>query len=323
MRRLLAGLTVIVAAASLTSCGSAAGGYDLTARFPSAIALYEDSDVLVMGVTVGTVTAVTIDDDSILIDMRIDDNVPLPADVTASIVPSSLIGERNVVLAPAWQPGMAKLAPGAAIPMERTIVPIEPDDALKAITDLLQALDPDSVARLFDEGARALDGNGRTINQTLLQLSQLLPYLAEQDDELVAIAGDINALADVVRARDDQIGKLLDDFAIVADTLAAERQQIVGFIEQLASLAREGRALLTAYEVTLPQDLATLAEVSLTVQANAESVQQLVNSFSGFGAGVIDAYDAERHTLDARIFTSRSLSEPLTKLLEALLGGEL
>lgn len=317
MRRLASVLAALVAGSLLAACGGDST-YALTARFPSAVALYEDSDVLVMGVSIGSVTDVVIDGGTVLVEMQIDEGVPLPADVTASIVPSSLIGERNIVLGPAWKPGDDRLAAGADIPMERTMVPVEPDDALQSITELLEALEPESVARLFEEGSQALDGNGQTINNTLLQLSQLLPYLAEQDDELVAISGDVHALAEVVRARDDEIGRLLDDFATVSSALAEERDAIIAFVESLASLAREGRALLTAFETTLPKDLDVLGSVALTVQANASAVQELLQSFDGFGNGVIDAYDPENHTLQGRIYVQESLIKPFEDLLGAL-----
>lgn len=319
MRRCLtAVISALVAASALAACGADGDTYDLTARFPSAVALYEDSDVLVMGVPVGSVESVTVDGDSILVDMKIRNGVPLPADVIASIHPSSLIGERNVILSPAWKPGDETLPEGTELAENRTRVPVEPDDALQSITDLLSALEPDSVARLFEEGSQALDGNGATINSTLLQLSQLIPYLAEQDDELVAISADVNALADVVRARDDEIGTMLDNFATVATALAAERDQIISFVENLASLARQGQILLTAYETTLPESLDVLGSVALTVQANASSVAELLQSFDGFGTGVVEAYDPVHHTLRAKIYIQQSLMKPFEDLLGAL-----
>lgn len=321
MRRLSALVLTILTAASLAGCGGDGGTYQLTARFPSAVALYEDSDVLVMGVTVGRVTDVEVDGDSVLVTMRIDDHVPLPVDIVASIMPSSLIGERNVILSPPWKPGDERLDPNsddANIPMGRARVPVEPDDALESITELLTALDPDSVARLFEEGSQALDGNGATINATLLQLSQLVPYLAEQDDEMMAIAEDVNALAEVVRARDDEIGRLLDDFATVATALADERDEIISFVENLASLAREGRMLLTAYETTLPNALDVLGSVAMTVRANADSVSELLQSFDGFGSGVIEAFDPVTNTLTGKIYVQDSLLKPFEDLLAAL-----
>ena len=321
IRRLLAaGLTVLLAATA-TACSSSGDTYQVTARFPEAIALYEGSDVRVMGVVIGTVTDVEIDGDAIEVTMEIDDDAPLPADVFASILPVSLIGERVINFTPAWKPGDERLAPGAAIPTERAIIPVEPDQALASITELLTSLKPESVARILSEGAAALDGNGATINATLLELSQLIPYLAQQDDEFRALSEDIGVLADVVRARDDEIAQLLEDFATVSTAIAEERDQIVGFVEALASLSRQGRALLTAYETTIPEDLDVLGEVALTIQANADSVEETLLAFTGVQSGVIDAYVPERGTIAVRIGGSESVIQQLLPLFEALQGG--
>ena len=76
--------------------------------FPSAVGLYPFGDVSVMGVGVGTVDAVEIDDDHVRVEMTIDHGIPLPADVQATIEPLTLIGERNVVLFPPWDAEMAE-----------------------------------------------------------------------------------------------------------------------------------------------------------------------------------------------------------------------
>lgn len=304
-----------------TGCSSGNDTYQVTARFPEAIALYEGSDARVMGVPIGTVTDVTIDGDAILVTMEIDADAPLPADATVSILPVSLIGERVINFSPAWKPGDERLAAGAAIPAERTVVPVEPDQALSSITELLTSLKPESVARILSEGASALDGNGDTINATLLELSQLIPYLAEQDDEFSALAEDIGTLADVVRAREDEIAALLDDFATVSTIIAEERDQIVGFVEALASLSRQGTALLTAYEVTIPEDLDTVAQVALTIQANSDAVQQTLLSFVGVQTGLLDSFIEERGTIHARVTLSQSVLENLLPVLDLLQGG--
>lgn len=256
--------------------------------------------------------------EGIIVTMQIDEGVPLPAEAKAAIQPVSLIGERNVSIGPAWKPGQRKLAAGDEIPVERTIIPTEPDEALQVVTELVQALDPESVRSLLAETAGALDGNGRTINETVAQLAELLPYLAQQDDELLDIAADVRVLADVVERRDQQIGQLLDDFAAVSGVLAEERDAIVGFLDALVSLTQQGEALLSAYEVSLPEDLETIASVALTVKVNADNVQQLVTGLESLNGAVVGAYDAETESLRTRIVTSRTVLSPLTALLDAL-----
>ena len=90
-----------------SSAAAAAEGYHLTAYFESAVGLYPHGDVSIMGVGIGTVDAVEIEDTHVRVEMTIDADVPLPADVQATIEPLQLIGERNVVLFPAWTEAMA------------------------------------------------------------------------------------------------------------------------------------------------------------------------------------------------------------------------
>lgn len=318
-RRALGALVATATGAlGLASCGSGSGGYEVTAQFSRAVALYEGADVLVMGIDVGEVQAIDIEAEGIRVVLSVDEDVPLPADATAAIVPNSLIGERTVVLGPAWREGDGRLEDGAHIPVERTVIPVEPDEALESVTELLQSLDPQSVRRLIDESAGALEGNGLRLNEALGELAQLIPYLAEQDDELLALASDVGVLADVIRARDTQVGKLLRDFATVSDALAQERQSLARFLGSLTSLTLQGEALLTAYRTELPKDMDTLASVALTVQANGDALRQLLLAFREFQVGTIEAYDPATGSIRARVYTSQTLLSPISEILLAL-----
>lgn len=317
-KRLAGTSLAAVVAVSLVACSpSGTGTYEVVARFSRAVAVYEQSDVKVMGVTVGHVRDIEIDGDEIVVALAIDDDVPLPADATVAISPVSLIGERDVVL-PAWKPGDERLAPGSVIGRERTIIPVEPDEALQAVTDLVAALDPRSVNELLSSSAGALEGKGSTINRALLELSKLIPALADQDEELLAIATDVDRLAAVVRAREAEIGRLLEDFSTVAGVLDEERQEIIDFVDAMVRLTREGKALLTAYEVTLPEDLETIGTVALTIKVNADAVQDLVDNLFSLNVEVIDAYDAEHMAIRGRGPAERSVIEQLVPILEQL-----
>ena len=286
------GLAAIALITVLAGCGRPGdGGYHLKASFPRAVALYPQSIVKVMGISVGHVSSVKVMPDHIEVEMVIDRNVPLPADVEASIVPLSLIGERNIVLSPPWKPGKPKAQDHHVIPAEKTHVPVEPDEALKAITDLAKAIDPTAVEKVIHNGAAALDGHGATFNQTLSQTSDLVRLLAAQDQTLLSIAESFHKLTASLEARQGQLGKLLDDFSTATNVLATERDSIATFLRSLNTLTQSGQVLLTSYQTQLPQDVGSLASVVLTLQVNAGSLQQLVNAVADIGDGVIEAYD--------------------------------
>ncbi|MCI0346103.1 MAG: MCE family protein [Chloroflexi bacterium] len=312
-------MVVVALTAGLSACADPGqGGYRLTAYFPRAVALYEQSRVKVMGVDVGTVRVVEVEPDRVRVEMSIDDDVPLPADVEASIVPLTLIGERNVVLHPPWHPGQPRAGDGDVIPESRTHVPVEPDEALQAITDLARAIDPDAVQRLVTGGAAALSGRGGDLNAALAELGSLAEMLASQDEALLDVAANVHTLAAALNSREAQLGRLLDDFAAATDVLASERDAIGAFLDALVRLTNEGNALLETYEVQLPTDVSRLAEVALTIQADADSVQQLLQALAVIGDGVTGAYDPVNRDIRVRIIGSPTLVATLQPLFDLL-----
>ena len=272
-------LALAVLASVLAACGGTGGGYTLTASFPRAVALYEDSRVKVMGVDVGTVTDIATADDHIAVTMRIDDDIPLPADVGAAITPLTLIGERNVVLFPPWKPGDDRARDGDDIPIDRTEVPVEPDEALEAFDELAQAIDPDEVERLVTSGAANIRGRGASLNDALRQTSDLAGTLAAQDERLLEAAEQLSDLAATLNTRSDQLGDVIDSFAIATDVLAAEREGLTRFLDGVVRLSDAGQQLLAAHEGTLPADMAVLARLALTLAENSESLEQVVAAF--------------------------------------------
>ena len=69
------------------------------------MSLYKGSEVRVMGVNIGTVTAVVPEGDRVRVAMEYDDEYKLPADAKAAIVTPTLTADRFVQIAPAYTGG--------------------------------------------------------------------------------------------------------------------------------------------------------------------------------------------------------------------------
>ena len=319
MRRLL--VVLLAGAFALTGCalvGGGGGGYTITATFTRAVALYEGSQVQVMGADVGTVEDVSVDGDVIRVELSVQDDVPLPDDVQAAIVPLTLVGERNVVLFPAWQPGDERLADGADIPVERTVVPVEPDEALEAFTELAQSVDPEEVSRLISTSANALDGHGDEMNAALSASADVTGLLAAEGDDLMEVAEDLAQLTSTLGTREEQLGRLLDAFAAATGVLADERESIRTFLSALVQLTSEGELLLERFDQQLPQDVATLADVALTLQVNVESLSQLLQALPANSRMVVNAWDPVRRLLRIRVNLSPAAASALSAALAPL-----
>lgn len=288
----------------------------MTVYFPRARSFYPQSRVKIMGADVGLVDRVRSMGDRIRVDFHLRADVPLPRGVQASIVPLNLVGERNLVLHPAWRPGMAKET-GDVIPIERTHVPVETDDALKAFTNLANALDPTKTRKALGQAASSVNGNGAEFNAALEQGARLTGNVAAQDKELLAVAQNLNRLAGVVHGREQVLGTMISDFGTATRVLGGERQDIQQLVQGVLQLTGQGDAILRKYQDRLPYDLAVLTRVALTLKGDAKQLGMLLNGLPGIGGALIQSYDPQANTLRIRFATDAFLRTWLKSLLDS------
>jgi virulence factor Mce-like protein len=306
---------VLLAGIALSSCSVIGGGggkqYALSAWFPKTIALFPASDVRVLGLSAGKVSKVTAVGDRVRVDMKIKGSVPVPADVHATIVPLSLIGERYVQLFPVWTNGQPRARTGDVIPQERTEVPVEPDEALAALKKFLDSLDPGATGRLVQNAANDLQGNGQTFNDTVANLSTLVGTLADKDQQLGGIIDNFDRFTGVLATRESALGHVMDTFANLASLLAQERTAIENTVRNLGSVSTDAFDLLSVNRAGLDKDLTELTRVLQAVKVNIGSVQQLLDAGPLLVNGLQNAYAPQFHRIDLRTQVSPTVGQLL------------
>ena len=161
----------------------------VTAYFSRAVSIYKGSEVRVMGVKIGTVTAVVPEGNDVRVSMEYDPQYKLPAGAKAAIVTPTLTADRFVQIAPAYTGGPL-MQDGARIALAETGTPVELDRISQALSDLTQALGPNgankdgSLNTLLTAGAKALRGNGQLGNQTINNLSQAVQTFGDNSGPL-------------------------------------------------------------------------------------------------------------------------------------------
>ncbi|MGP3930509.1 MCE family protein [Nonomuraea sp. KM88] len=317
-------VTALLAWALLASGCSVLGAepYRLVAIFSKAPSLYEEARVKVMGLDAGYVDDIRIEGDRVRVTLRVDRHVPLPADVRAVVAPQNTLGERNVVLYPPWKPGDRRIQPGTTIPLKRTELPVEIDDALDAFTKLTDALDDEKLGDVAGDLADGVRGRGRTIGDAVSDTSKLTGVLAEQDQQLVALAEGLNRLAAGLNKRERQVTGAIDSFAEASSILAEERRRLRGFVAGMAGFVRRGDVIIEQYAQRLPQAASTLAELVLTVRANSASAAQAVKGAADFADVIIDSWDRKQHVLKIRVVLNALTRAWLTPLFDSLNLGD-
>ncbi|NBE93592.1 MCE family protein [Nonomuraea sp. KC401] len=317
-------VTALLAWAFLASGCSVPGAqpYRLVALFSKAPSLYEEARVKVMGLDAGYVDDIGIEGDRVRVSLRVDRHVPLPAGVKAVVAPQNTLGERNVVLYPPWKPGDRRVQPGATIPLERTELPVEIDDALDAFTELTDALDDEKLGDVAGDLADGVRGRGKTIGDAVSDTSRLTGVLAEQDRQLVALAKGLSRLATGLNERERQVTGAIDSFAEASSILAEERRRLRGFVSSMAGFVRRGDVIIEQYAQRLPQAASTLAELVLTVRANSASAAQAVKGAADFADVIIDSWDRDQHVLKIRVVLNALTRAWLAPLFDSLGLGD-
>lgn len=322
MNRLARALAAGTALAGAAGCGVVGGGrggsYELTVDLPRAVSLYEESAVLVMGLRVGEVRELELEPDGVRVVLAIDEDVPVPDDVIASVVPRSFIGERNVVLHPAWREGQPRAEDGDVIPEERVELPVEVDDALAAVDELVSTLDREAVAELVSSAAGALDGRGEALNTAIGQLSGLSQLLAREDDTMVAIGDQFADLAGALNAQGDDLGQVIDAFGQATGVLAAERADLEVLLASLTQLGASTSSLVEAHGERLQTDLARLARAALSLQTNVESFTSGLAGAGLLQSGLASTYRADSGQIVVRVALPAASVGVMGPLYEAL-----
>ncbi len=304
---LAVGMAVLLLAATFAVFDG--NGHDtrhVTAYFDRTVSLYKGSEVRVMGVNIGTVTAVVPEGDRVRVSMEYDGEYKLPADAKAAIVTPTLTADRFVQLAPAYTGGPT-MPDHARIDLPRTGTPVELDRIYQSLSDLTQALGPNgankdgSLNTLLTAGAKALRGNGKLGNETLLNLSSAVQTFGDSSGPLFDSVKNMSQLTDTLAANDRFVDSFMGDLTSVSTQLAADRGNLA---KALAALARAVGTVRSFVHDNRSMVQTDVRELTRLLGVTARHKDDL-NTLARIGALGLDnltiAYDNKTRSIGSRI----------------------
>ena len=288
-------VALLLVAAILTLSGGGSGTRTVTAYFDRTVSIYKGSELRVMGVNIGTVTAVVPEGDRVRVAMEYDAEYKLPAKAKAAIVTPTLTADRFVQIAPAYTGG-AVMKDKARIALPETGSPVELDRIYQSLSDLTQALGPNGANKdgaldtLLTAGTKALEGNGKLGNETLLNLSQAVQTFGDSSGPLFDSVKNMSQLTDTLAANDAFVSRFMGDLSSVSTQLAAERGNLATALNSLAravgtvrTFVKDNRGLVTKDVRQLSRTLGVLAkrkdELSTLTRIGALGLDNLTLAF--------------------------------------------
>lgn len=293
----VAGVLALVLAGALWWLATPAAGTTITALFARAVGVYPDSEVKVLGVGVGRITSVEPAGDRVRVRMTVDDGVAVPAGAHAVVVAPSLVSDRYVQLAPAYESG-PRLASGAVIPLSRTDTPVELDDLTASVNDLATALGPNganadgALSDVLDTAAANLSGNGELVNETIRELSAATETLADSRGDLFATVDDLARFTETLAGSDAQVRSFNDQLAGVSDYLAQDRDELADALSSLGPALADVHGFIEGNRGALSSNVDKLTGITMALVDQRAAIAEVLDVAPLAMSNFLSTYDA-------------------------------
>jgi phospholipid/cholesterol/gamma-HCH transport system substrate-binding protein len=260
------------------TAGHGSGSYKITVELPDVSTLPQNSPVMIDDVTVGSVSgldAVQRPDGTFYaaVQLSLDENVNLPANATAKVAQTSLLGSQHIELAaPVNEPGTGKLANGTEIPMDRTGRYPTTEEVLSSLGVVVNKGNLGALQDITDETFNAVAGREGQFTDLLPRLGELTSSLERQTNDIITAAEGLNRFAGILARSKDSIGRTLDSLPEALTVLNNNRANIVDAFSALRSFATIGSRILQKTKDDFTADFKDLYPIIKAFNDNADDI---------------------------------------------------
>ena len=343
MRRAIAAALSLACLAALPACGwhglntftlpgTAGGGpgaYTIQAQMPDVVTIQENTRVRVDDVNIGNVTKIEIQDWHALVTMRINGDVHLPANSTAKLGQTSLLGSMHIELTPPKdEPPVGELKNGSVIPLSHASMYPTTEQTLASVSILLNGGGIGQLQEINQALAKAFAGRENDMRSLLDQLDVFIRGTNAQTDDIIAASENLNSLAGQVAAKDPVVDKALATVPKALAVLAEERTKIADAIDQLGKFSAIAADTIHQSKESLVNNLRNIAPVLRSLAAAGPALTKgrdglatypwptstVTNWFRGDYANLTMIVDLTLSRIDTGIFTGSRWEGNLTQL---------
>jgi len=266
------GLALLLAAAALTSCtwrgianvplpigrGTGSGHLTIYVQMPDTLALNTNSRVRVADVWVGTVRDIRLKNWIATLTLDVDPSVKLPANATAKIGQTSLLGTQHVELAPPKNPSPQPLKSGATIGLLNSSAYPTIERTLASIAVILTGGGITNLDVIQTEILNILDGHVDQVHEFLSRLDTFTAELNRRRDDLTRAIDSTNQLLAIIADHNDTLDRVLTDIPPLIRHFADTRELFGDAIESLGRFSDAADRALSDTRPNLHQNLESL-----------------------------------------------------------------
>ena len=263
---------LLVVAMVLTSCGwrgianlavpvgpgTGKGGMTVYVQVADTLALNTNSRVRVADVFVGTVREIRLNDWVPTLTLSLEPGIKLPANATAKIGQSSILGTQHVELAAPADPSPQPLRDGSTIPLKNSSAFPTIERTLASLATVLRGGGIPNLEIIQTEVSNLLTGNADQIRDFLNNLNTFTDRLNQQRGDIARAIESTNTLFKYVASRNSTLDQLLVDLPPLVDYLAGAKDRITDTVLALGRFNNVTGEALAAAQTDLNTNLTML-----------------------------------------------------------------
>ncbi|OBI18767.1 mammalian cell entry protein [Mycobacterium sp. E2327] len=271
-RGLVLVLALLLVPVVLTSCtwqgianvplpvGRGTGAHRMTiyVQMPDTLALNTNSRVRVADVWVGTVRAIALKNWIATLTLDLNPDVRLPANATAKIGQTSLLGTQHVELAAPKNPSAQPLRSGDTIALKNSSAYPTVERTLASVAVILNGGGLANLDAIQTEVVNILDGHAGQVRELLTRLDTFVAELNRQRDDLIRAIDSTNELLTIVANRDDTLEKVLTEIPPLIQHFADTRNLFADATESLGRFSDVANRALADTRPNLNRSLQSL-----------------------------------------------------------------
>ncbi|WP_099020568.1 MCE family protein [Mycolicibacterium palauense] len=320
--------------------GHGPGSYTVTVALPDVATLPQNSPVMVDDVTVGSVSgidAVQRPDGTFYAaaQLSLDSNVHLPANATARVAQTSLLGSQHVELAaPTGQPPVGALRDGSNIPESHAGRYPTTEEVLSSLGVVVNKGNLGALQDITDELYTAVAGRAEAFTDLVPRLAELTDSLARQTEDIITATEGLDRFAALLAANKDSLGRTLDTLPNALRVLNENRTNIVDAFAALRSFATVAADILAKTKDDFAADLKDLYPAIKALNDNADvfikdleflptfpfHYKYLRQAVRGDYLNVFVTFDLTVRRLGESVFTTNNALDPNMKHMSEILN---
>ncbi|MCK8647100.1 MCE family protein [Mycobacterium colombiense] len=311
------------------TAASGPGSYTITAQLPDVTNIQPNSRVRFGDVTVGNVVKIERQGWHALVTMKLDRDVKLPANATASVGQTSLLGTLHIELAaPINAPPVGQLHDGSQIPLSNARAYPTTEQTLASLALLFNGGGIGQIQDITEAFSTALRGREQDLRGFNDQINRFVGQLNGQRQDIIAATDSVNRLAGQFATQQPILDKALKTVPKALAVLSDQRENMADAFDQLGKLSALTTDTLNKSKENLIKEfndigpvLKSLADAGpaltransffWTIVAPKENVDKV---FRGDYANATLIVDLTLSRLDAGLFTGTRWEGNLTEL---------